>query len=239
MTLLAQQRAFIAEISGDDDTAPSSPGMAIYRNAYRARLFDALAVNFEKTRCWVGEDAFAAAAAHYILAYPSANWTLDAFGREFPDLLADLFVDDGEVAELAWLEWQMQQAFAAHDRPELDAGKLAEAGLTGDEWAGLRFTMAAGFASRSVVHDVGTFWYRQSPGTAVSLADQPELIVWRKAFQPHFRLLETSEWRALASLVSGAPLGACAQDPTVSAERLGNWLAQWLEEGLFSGFVRS
>ena len=114
MSLLALQTEFHREIIADDDgMAPSSTGMAIYRDAYRGRLLAALETSFERTRRWTGEDTFTAAACHFILTHPPAGWTLDAYGADFPDLLAALFADDPEVAELAWLAWQMSQAFAA------------------------------------------------------------------------------------------------------------------------------
>ena len=50
MTLLDTQRAFVAEITADDELPPSSLGMEIYRTAYRGRLVDALMVSFERTR---------------------------------------------------------------------------------------------------------------------------------------------------------------------------------------------
>jgi hypothetical protein len=239
MTLAVQQRAFMSEIAADDAQPPSSTGMAIYRNAYRGRLSDALASSFERTRRWVGEEVFEQAAAHYILTHPPYRWTIDLFGEGFPDLLETLFAEDPEVAELAWLEWHLQQAFAALDAPVLTAADLAEASLSEEEWARLCFTPAPGFAARKVCCDITVLWplLRDEAASADPQAlPQPGwLIVWRQDLSPHYRLLGPAEGDALTALARGASFGAVAA--AVGADQLaqfGGWFAGWLAEGLFS-----
>lgn len=239
MSLLAQQRAFVAEIAADDDLPPSSLGMAIYRNAYRGRLADALAVSFERTRRWVGDEMFDLAAAHYILSHPPQSWTLDVYGADFPEMLAALFADDPEVDELAWLEWHMQQAFAAPDCATLSPADLASAGLDEAGWEHLRLMPAAGLATRAVSHDLAALWHALAEGAAdrsvLAASDPAMLLVWRKDLSPHFRLLEPQEFAALKPLLDGASFGEAASLLGESdLPRFGQWFAQWLSEGLFS-----
>lgn len=243
MTLLLEQTRFLTEIAADDDAPPSSIGMGIYRNAYRARLVGALESGFERTKRWVGDEAFEAAAAHYILTQPPHSWTLDGFGAQFPELLAELFAGDPEVAELAWLEWQMQQAFAALDLPELDVARLAAAGLDEAGWDNLCFTMAAGFAARPVSHELSGLWAGLNQAEAPQPQNPPRgdyhLIVWRREMRPYFRLLEPVEFATLARLQNGATLGQAGAALALAdgdAQQLGQWLASWLNEGLFAGF---
>lgn len=243
MNLAARQSAFIAEVTASDEGPDcSSTGMAIYRNAYRARLSDALATGFERTRRWVGEDAFAAASAHYILTHPPQSWTLDAYGDRIVSVLAELFADDGEVAELAWLEWHMQQSFAAPDQPELTPQGLAEAGLGESDWENLRFTMAAGFAAREVRHDCAALWHAlgstEVDGFTLTETAPTALVVWRRGLSPHFRLLDCDEFAALSRLAAGGTFGeAAAQAGEHAIARFGGWFAQWLSEAMFAGFV--
>lgn len=239
MTLAALQRAFLAEIAADDDLPPSSPGMVIYRNAYRGRLSNALASGFERTRRWIGEEAFEQAAAHYILSHPPHRWTLDLFGEGFPDLLARLFAGNPEVAEIAWLEWQLQQAFAALDTLVLTAQDLAQASLGENEWAGLRFMPAPGFAARHISCDVTALWPLLRDGAALAdpqhLPGPSWLIVWRSGHSPHYRLFEPAEGSALSALAKGASFGDMAA--RVGADNLaqfGAWFANWLADGMFS-----
>lgn len=249
MSLIEQQRAFRAAIVAADDgeaEPPLTTGMAIYRSAYRARLLGALESGFERTRRWTGAESFAAAASHYILTQPPRSWTLDSYGAQFPALLAELFKNDPEVAELAWLEWQMQQAFAAPDLPELDLAALVGAGLDAADWDALRFTMAAGFTHRRITHDCAALWQVTSSDTlpedrtAQALPEPAELIVWRKDLMPHFRMLGAGEFTVLARIAAGSTLGeATGEAPSETGpERLGGWLAQWLQEGSFAEALR-
>ena len=242
MTLAASQQAFVAEIVADDDgAAPGSLGLAIYRNAYRARLLGVLQVSFERTKRWVGDEMFMAAACHYIIAQPSRSWTLDCYGDQFPGTLIVLFAQDGEVAELAWLEWQMQQAFAAPDLPELSAAALAGAGLADADWEQLCFTMAAGFSARPISHDCTGLWQALRDPEPCDYVLQPAapgvLVVWRHALSPHYRVLEPDEFAALDHLATGGTFGgAMAVSAGDDPARFGAWFAQWLSEGLFADF---
>ena len=242
MTLAASQQAFVAEITASDDgAAPGSLGLEIYRNAYRARLLGVLEVSFERTKRWVGEEMFSAAAAHYVLAYPPHSWTLDAYGAQFPAELDVLFAQDGEVAELAWLEWQMQQAFAAPDLPELRAAELAQAGLADEDWEQLCFTMVAGFSARPISHDCTGLWQAlrdPEPCDYVLTPVEPGvLVVWRHALSPHYRVLGPDEFAALDHLAKGGGFGgALAVSGGDDPARFGAWFAQWLSEGLFADF---
>lgn len=238
MSLLERQIAFRDEVAAaDDGLPPGSPGMAIYRDAYRGRLLAALEVSFERTRRWIGEDSFAAAAAHYVLTHPPSGWTLDEYGDGFPDVLSALFATDGEVAELAWLEWQMSQTFAARDRPELDPAELAAAGYDDAAWSAMRFTMAAGFAARTISTNCDDVWAALADGPADTFAaasiPAAGLAVWRWGLSPHYRICPPDELAALQRIAEGAAFGELALD--TEAEVLGMWLAQWLGEGIFSG----
>ena len=238
MTLARSQQAFCAEIAATDEAAPpSTPGMAIYQNAYRARLLAALETSYECTRRWVGEAAFTAAACHYVIAQPPRDWTLDRYGAQFPQVLAELFAADPEVAELAWLEWQMQQTFAAPDLPELTARGLTEARLDEADWESVRLTMAAGFAARPITQDVAGLWQTlqsDEPAKFTLQSDAPGVLaVWRKGLSPHYRVFPGDEFAALDCLVRGATFGDAANlagDPA----RFGGWFAAWLSEGLFA-----
>lgn len=237
MSLLARQMAFRDEIvAGDDAIAPSSPGMEIYRDAYRGRLLAALESRFEQTRLWVGEGAFAAAGCHYILTMPPKSWTLDDYGGSFPDMLGTLFPGDPEVAELAWLEWHMQRAFAAPDTLELDPAALAAAGYSDGDWDRMTFAMAAGFAARPVTTDCAELWsaltHGREPASVSRISEGHVLLVWRRSLSPRFRIVASDAWQAISALRDGSPLGAVGDG--IDAETLGSWLGTWLRDGLFA-----
>ena len=186
--------------------------------------------------------AFAAAACHYVISHPSQDWTLDRFGAQCPALLVNLFPNDGEVAELAWLEWHLQQAFAVPNLGELTGVQLTEAGLSDDDWEQLRLTMAAGYASLEVGHDCTGLWQAlrddDLAGFTLQLTDPGVLVVWRQGLTPRFRVLDRQEFAALECLAKGQPFGRVAtMVGEAGAAQLGGWFAQWLGEGLFAGFT--
>lgn len=237
MSLLELQTAFRAGIvRGDDDAEPGSLGMTIYRDAYRSRLLAALETGFERTRRWVGTEAFTAAACHYVLANPPRDWTLDSYGAGFPALLETLFPGDPEVAELAWLEWQMQSAFAALDAPELDPATLAAADGSETDWDRLGFAMAAGFAHRPIATDSPSLWPALASDTDFAVSrEQAFILVWRSRSSPHFRVCEEAEYESLVLLAEGGTLADITR--LASADRLALWLTQWLREGIFASAV--
>lgn len=238
MSLAALLCAFYAEIAAaDDGIPPSSPGMEIYRNAYRGRLLAALETSFERTRAWVGTEAFTAAACHYIIAFPPRGWTLDDYGADFPSILHELFAQDPEVAELAWLEWHMQRAFAAPDGPVLDAAALTCAGYADADWERIRFTMNSGFAGRWIATNCADIWHchGQDPRGEVPVRTEQRrfLLVWRAGLSPVFRITDATEGMLLEKLAGGAAFGEVATmtDPGT----LGPLLRRWLSDGLLAG----
>lgn len=101
-------------------------GLDIYHNAYRVQLVECLKDTFEKTFLWIGEDAFIDAARVHIERTPPSGWTLGAYGVGFDETLADLYPDDAEIAELAWLDWALSRAFEGADAAAIAADTLGE-----------------------------------------------------------------------------------------------------------------
>lgn len=249
MSLAAQQAEFMAHIL--DEERPATPGwdarfgagLEIYRNAYRTRLVDALRETYERTAQWVGEESFAAAAAHHVITRPPNSWTLDHAGDGFAEVLAELFAHDPEVAELAWMEWAMHGAFVAADPVPLDReGFLAAtAGFAPDDWAAMRLAISPALAMREVAHDVPALWQALARGedTPHHALDRPHtLLVWREGFTPVFRLADCADAAALAAMQRGEHYGAaCAaladsMGEDAAAARAGALLGQWLADGL-------
>lgn len=77
MSLAALQREFQTAIVNDCATTAGARegGLAIYRNAYRARLLDCMRESYDRTWTWMGDEAFSAAACHHLILHPPGNWT--------------------------------------------------------------------------------------------------------------------------------------------------------------------
>ncbi len=86
-------------------------GLGVYRNNFRAQLAGCLEESFERTRQWIGGEAFHEAVVRHVERVSPSSWTLDAYPRDFPATLALLYPDDPEVAQLAKLELALANAF--------------------------------------------------------------------------------------------------------------------------------
>ena len=244
MSLATLQRAFQAAVVAEDGTAGTSsePRLAVYRNAYRARLLECLRSSFDKTWTWIGDQAFAAAACHHVIAHRPHSWTLDDVGHGFDATLAELFPGDPEVAELAWLEWAMQEVFSARDIRVIEPGAFAArtAGYTEADWSVLRLHPIPAIETHAVVTDCVALWTAIDANEARSdwsLDSRQTALVWRENLRPRCRLIDTAEASSLARIARGASFGALCEELVAElgpqgVETAGTFLGRWLLDGL-------
>jgi hypothetical protein len=219
--------------------ATAEEGLAVYHHAYRAQLIDCLRDTHEKCAAWLGEEAFEAAALHHIALHPPKSWTLGRYGHNFAASLSALYPDDREVAELAWLDSALRQAFDGPDASPVDLDTLADI-----DWdaAVLRFvpTLTIGKA----LTNSGAIWSAiaegNTPPPAQILPQAGALLVWRHELSPHFRSIEERERAILSLALAGLPFSAlCTQLVDELGEEDGAATAAdlfrtWLSDGLIA-----
>lgn len=243
------QRTFLTSIL--DEAAPTpggwdarrEAGLTVYRNAYRARLVDALRETFERTERLVGEDAFRRAAAHHLISHPPASWTIDMAGAGFADTCRELFAADPDVAEVAWLEWSMHQAFMAANCEPLTIAQFsaATAQFGEQEWEALTLKFLPGTVFCQVRHDLLALWATLD-GTSLEpevrrLTEPAYALVWREAERPVFMLISEQEGRAMSFIRNGGAFGKMCVlltdgvDLANVAATAGTMLHSWLDIG--------
>lgn len=259
IALADRQAAFLRAILDETARLPNGwgdrevVGMEIYRGNYRSSLMSALEAAYERTRRYVGEEPFRRAGAHHLIAHPPTGWTIDAAGEGFAATCAELFAANPEVAELAWLEWTMQQAATAPDTAPLSAAGFAAATVGFDDarWLALRVGFQPRAAARVTDFDLKGLWNaltQKGQDIAPALLSQPMgCIVWREGEQPAFLMVEPDNARAFAALRAGATYGdviallagADAGDAALQAAavRAGQMLGMWLGEGIIAGLT--
>lgn len=101
----------------DQKPVPIDTRLHIYKNAYRERLKDVLAVDHEILAVYLGHDLFDQMAYGYIAKYPSTFTSLRQFADRLPAYLAEEtpFSDIPAIAELASFERSLLQVFDAGD----------------------------------------------------------------------------------------------------------------------------
>lgn len=255
MTSLAErQAAFMRAVLDDGAPLPEgwgnsqAAGMAVYRGNYRSALMGALESTFERTRRYVGEGAFAQAAIHHAIRNPPSGWTIDETGVGFDATCGELFGENPEVAELAWLEWAMLELATAPDGQALSPEEFAAASAEfGDEeWMALLLEFQPRAISRVVTSNLTGLWQaldadgleRPSP----YLECPQGCLVWREGERPTFIVVEAENAEAFAAMQDGASYGELigllagdepsAEDVQGAAMRAGGYLGRWLQEGI-------
>ncbi len=242
-----------------DETAPlpdgwsnsHALGLSVYRGNYRSALMAALASSFERTARYVGENGFRQAGINHLIAHPPAHWTIDAVGAGFDQTCEELFGENPEVAELAWLEWTMLELASAPDTQPFSPQDFAaaSAGFGDAQWMGLALIFQPRAATRIVQHDLTALWRGLSVddqhGAAIPLDPAKGCIVWREGDRPTFLLVDADTSRAFAAMQDGARYGDLIallagdmpDDDAIqnAAQSAGAMLGLWLSEGLVIG----
>ena len=245
------QRRFLAGIADndagaealivDDDRVGARRRLDIYRNNYRASLTGVLADHYERLHAYRGDEQFDAIAHAYVAAHPSTTRNLRFYGEALPAFLGRHFPADGELKDLAALDWALRHAFDARDRRPLDA---AAVGALGDAWIERRVLLHPSARLLAVGFDVAALWSALDAGAEppepAAFAEPAALLVWRSGQQPRFRSLPGEEADALMRFEGGASftdLSAhviAAKGEAGAMESLAAWLGGWLADGVLT-----
>jgi hypothetical protein len=125
-------------------TAPNATAerrFGVYANAVQGTFRDALHSTYPALRRLVGDDYFRQTAREFQRLHPSRSGDLLHCGREFPPFLAQLHPNDGftYLADVARLEWLIQESLLAAEHAPLDLASLAR--VPPVDYDGLRFEL--------------------------------------------------------------------------------------------------
>lgn len=216
--------------------------VAVYHDAYRLRLAEALGEDFPLLRGLLGEAAFGRLTRRYLAACPSRSWTLRDLGRGLPRFLARR----PALRATATFEWALLDAFDAADGRTLTVADLGA--VSPQQFARLRFAVAPGVQVLRLRWNVPQSWSAWHGGAAAALpARLPapvDCLVSRREERVYFRTLSADESAALVALRRGRSFGAIcgavarAADANASRDgapaRAAQLLATWLAEGLLA-----
>jgi len=219
--------------------------LAIYYDAYRIRLQDALAEAFDKTYSYIGDEMFASLCQGYIGAHPSQFRNLRWFGDQFPGFAGDALAGYPVVAELAAFEWALGLAFDAEDAPVLSMAGLQA--LDASAWENIGFMLHPSTQLLHLRWNAPAIWLAlgredgEAPPDAVE-GEPLAWLVWRKELQPHFRSLDRFEALALSGLQAGRSFAdVCAEAAEAAGAeditgRIASWLQTWVGESVLTAY---
>lgn len=251
------QNAFKRNVMSGDETfgkfinsteaVSSDVRLAIYGNAYYARLEEALESDYGILKQLLGEDVFEEACLAYIHKYPSHYYSLRWFGQDFPEFLGYL-PDSGEhhwPAEMAQLEWSFVGAFDAADATlatEADAAMIAP-----EAWATLTIGFHPSVRTMAIWWNTLARWRAaknaQTVPEPVRLSEPAQCLLWRHELMTQYRSMEADESVALQAALAGANFpelcGALAeemQDQEMVPMKAAGFLKAWLAAGMITAF---
>lgn len=255
MRLNDWQRELEAYLLGGDPTASpalrasllGSPalsaeqGLAIYHNAYRARLLEALRGDYPAVHGWLGDEQFDALAGAYIAAHPSRHFSLRWLGAELASFIETYLVpaQAAPLGELARLEWAFGLAFDAAEAEPLTLAQMAS--LPAEDWPSLQVRLLPSVQWQLCRHNSLALWRAnkaQDAFPASTALEQAQVcLIWRHGLISQYRSLESDEAAALHGMaVAGwsfaelcAHLHQLGQEAPLQAA---TWLRQWLGDGL-------
>jgi len=215
-------------------------GLATYQNNYRTQLVLCLKASYPQLLARLGDDAFVEAAIQHIHRHPPSSWTLDAYGANFADSLHALYPHNPDLRELAWIEWNLGEAFVARD-----AETIAPHQLAAIDWDIARLRLSPSLRLHAATTNAAALWSALQegvPAPAAEMLDAPAgIIVWRRDFSCQLRQVDTSEYTALHSLREDDRFSALC-DALVErlgerqgVDRAGSLLAGWLAAGIVVG----
>jgi len=223
-------------------------GLAIYHNAYKARLLEVLRNDFPTILHWMGDEEFDALAMAYIRQCPSAHYSLRWLGRGFEGFVREYLVPEqsAPLAELIALEWAFTLAF---DTPVGEPLTIdAMAALAPEEWPELRVRPVPALQWLECRFNSLSMWraVKEESEFPDSMAlEIPQIcLIWRNQLICSYSSLDPAQATALDGLLSEGWSFAelCAELAVTYGEgaplQAVTWLKQWVQDGLLERLQR-
>ena len=219
--------------------------LAIYGDAYRARLVECLADDYPALKDAMGDDAFEELCLRYIARHPSTSPNLNGFGRHMA-----AFCHNEErpplrfEGDLAALEWAMVEVLHAAAAEKLDLATLA--GMPADRWAAARF--APGGAVRVVEFGYPVNAYFQAfrtdegpcvpdPGWSATAIFRDGATIWRMDLSRAMHALLMMLFGGTALGPALEALAAAGQLTEAEGAEVMVWFRDWVGHGFFAGIA--
>ncbi len=211
--------------------------LKVYTNAYRYRLYDAVAEDYPVLENYLGADAFKNLINDFVNTEYSGHFNIGRFAIKLPGFLGKSMADDIFANELCKLETAISQlsdpAETVALMPEHLAGMtpeiLMQSKLHAREALQLfAFSYPANEYYRAVKEDETP--QKPKAGKSYLVVFRHEDTVWRMD-------LSSGEYEMLQMLFSGLTVGEALERVRPEeqiAEKLGEWFARWMRNGLLA-----
>ena len=198
-----------------DDPGTAHERIAVYRRTVYANYRNALAATYPVVHRLVGEARFKSAVYAYVQAHPSTCGDLNVYGDRFGELLSThepvMWID--ALADVARLEWALDEAHRAPDGSRAPANVLAElARVPAGRLAALRLRLDPSCRFVASSRPILAIWQAYQPQTAHAPEDAPapdgeRLLIRRDPHGVSIERVDAAELAWLGALAAGATFG--------------------------------
>ncbi|HJT14096.1 MAG TPA: DNA-binding domain-containing protein [Dongiaceae bacterium] len=239
--LLGRSQEILQSVRGNARESAETM-FGVYRNAYWARLVEALGNDLPGLKALMGDAAFDRMARAYIAKHPSQHPSIRWAGRHLAEFLATEapYRDEPWFADMARFDWALAFAFDAADAPAASLADLV--GVPPEFWGSIRIvfhpTLDAFRTSTPV--DEARPRLLEDAATQLDSAVRCDraIMAWRIAHDVKFRAIDALEFSALQAMRDGATFGDLCElvagevDPETAPLRAAQILQGWLEWGI-------
>lgn len=229
----------------DAPPLPADARLAIYRNAYRVRLIEALDDTYGALHKLLGDETFMSLGEMFIAAHPSVHRSIRWYGRELADFLADRppFARQPILSEVAQFDWTLAEVFDAADAVPLEREHLRSIDPTA--WAALKFSFHPSLRRLQLAWNTVPVWQAVSndeqPPDPERAAHPVPWLLWRQNLKNYFRSMDDIEDAALDAAILGktfAEICAALIERLPEDEiplRAANLVGTWVDTGIIVG----
>jgi hypothetical protein len=216
----------------------------IYRNAYRARLIEALDEVYPILHWVLGDETFESLGRAFVETHPSEHRSVRWYGVDLAEFLSATppFAAQPILSEVARFEWTLSEVFDAADAPTLDRGALEA--IDPERWATLRFGFHPSLRRLLLAWNTVAVWQAGSagedaPGPERS-AEPVQWLLWRRDCRNYFRSLDEAERAGLEAATAGGTFtqiceALAAHLPEADIPlRAATLVAMWADGGMIS-----
>lgn len=182
--------------------------LGAYYNAYRIRLIDCLAIDFEGIQKVLGKEAFELLILDYLKLYPSENPSVRWVGSHMVEFLQHSDHPDKQfLSELANFEWNQGLCFDSPDSEQIfsleDMAQVAP-----ETWPSLTFKFHPSVRWLDLKSNAAPYWIALDKKEVLPQKIVEEIptrwLMWRKDMKPNWRSLDVAEAWAIEAAVNSA-----------------------------------
>ncbi|HJT12584.1 MAG TPA: DNA-binding domain-containing protein, partial [Dongiaceae bacterium] len=208
--LLGRSRDILGSVRGNARESAETM-FGVYRNAYWARLAEALGNDLPGLKALMGDEAFDKMARAYVAKHPSQHPSIRWVGRHVAEFLASEapYRDDPWFADMARFDWALAFAFDAVDAPA--AGLADLVGVPPEFWGSIRLAFHPTLDAFRISTPVDEARPQLLENAAVELDRaarcERAIMAWRIGHDVKFRAIDPLEFAALLAMRDGATFG--------------------------------